>query len=164
MAPAAPGDSATPAAGGRRRMALQNQRRLVAPTEHWRRPRNEYAHHSPRDLSALLAPDISLRPVAKVLYEDESVTEVLINGPDNIYVERSGKLQKIDARFLSEEVLLAAVNNLAEYVDRRVDELHHSMDARLPEPEQFRVHVIIPPCSRNGVVVSIRSSAARRTR
>ncbi|AMV22518.1 CpaF family protein [Planctomyces sp. SH-PL14] len=95
-------------------------------------------------------------PVAKVLYEDESVTEVLINGPDNIYVERSGKLQKIDARFPSEEVLLAAVNNLAEYVDRRVDDLHHSMDARLPEPEQFRVHVIIPPCSRNGVVVSIR--------
>lgn len=95
-------------------------------------------------------------PVAKVLYEDESVTEVLINGPDAIYVERHGKLQQINARFPSEEVLLAAVNNLAEYVDRRIDDLHHSMDARLPEPERFRVHVIIPPCSRNGIVVSIR--------
>jgi pilus assembly protein CpaF len=96
------------------------------------------------------------QPVAKELYSDDSVTEVLINGPNDIYVERRGKLERLDRRFPSAEALEAAVNNLAEYVDRRLDDLHHSMDARLPEPEKFRVHVIIPPCSRVGIVVSIR--------
>ncbi len=97
-------------------------------------------------------------PVAHELYEDESVTEVLINGHDQIYVERAGKLQKLDSSrsFPSEAALQAAVNNLAEYVNRRLDERHHSMDARLPDPERFRVHVIGPPCSRMGMVISIR--------
>ena len=96
-------------------------------------------------------------PVAKELYDDESVTEVLINGHDQIYVERKGRLQKLENRsFVSEAALQAAVNNLAEYVNRRLDDRHHSMDARLPEPERFRVHVIGPPCSRNGIVISIR--------
>lgn len=95
-------------------------------------------------------------PVADLLYEDEEVSEVLINGPTDIYCERKGKLTKVDRKFDSEALLLAAVRNLAEYVQRRVDDLNHSMDARLPEPERFRVHVIIPPTSRNGVCVSIR--------
>jgi pilus assembly protein CpaF len=102
-------------------------------------------------------------PVAPELYQDASVTEVLINGPDDIYVERNGILQKLEGRrFASDEALLAAVHNLAEYVDRRLDEFHHSMDARLPEPERFRVHVIVPPCSRSGVVVSIRKFSLNR--
>jgi pilus assembly protein CpaF len=95
-------------------------------------------------------------PVADLLYDDDSVTEVLINGPDLIYCERAGRLEKVDRSFANESLLLAAVQNLAEYVQRRVDELNHSMDARLPEPERFRVHVIIPPTSRNGVCISIR--------
>ena len=102
-------------------------------------------------------------PVAPELYQDASVTEVLINGPDDIYVERNGVLQKLEGRkFASDEALLAAVHNLAEFVDRRLDEFHHSMDARLPEPERFRVHVIVPPCSRSGVVVSIRKFSLNR--
>jgi pilus assembly protein CpaF len=95
-------------------------------------------------------------PVADLLYEDESVTEVLINGPDQIYCERGGRLEKVPRRFADEHVLHAAVLNLAEYVDRRLDEEHHSIDARLPEPERFRVHAIIPPSCRQGVCVSIR--------
>ena len=97
-----------------------------------------------------------LAPVADLLYEDETVTEVLINGPDSIYVERRGRLERTERHFADEDSLEAAVVNLAEYVHRQLDERHHSMDARLPEPEKFRVHVIIPPCSRNGIVVSIR--------
>jgi pilus assembly protein CpaF len=95
-------------------------------------------------------------PVADLLYEDESVSEVLINGHDTIYCERRGKLELTGRRFESEHVLMAAVRNLAEYVSRRIDDLHHSMDARLPEPERFRVHVIIAPTSRQGPCVSIR--------
>lgn len=103
-------------------------------------------------------------PVAHELYEDPAVTEVLINGHDTIYVERAGRLERLDRSrsFASEAALQAAVNNLAEYVHRRLDEHHHSMDARLPEPERFRVHVIGPPCSRNGIVVSIRKFSLKR--
>ncbi len=96
-----------------------------------------------------------LAPVADLLYDDETVTEVLINGPDDIYCERRGRLEKVPRRFADERVLEAAVRNLAEYVGRRLDD-HHSLDARLPEPERFRVHVITPPASRQGVCVSIR--------
>jgi pilus assembly protein CpaF len=95
-------------------------------------------------------------PVADLLYDDESVTEVLINGPDRIYFERNGRLHATDRRFESAAALDAAVRNLAEYVHRRLDDRHHSMDARLPEPEKFRVHAVIPPASRQGVCVSIR--------
>jgi pilus assembly protein CpaF len=97
-----------------------------------------------------------LAPVADLLYEDESVTEVLINGPTNIYCERGGRLERVERSFADEQVLMAAVRNLAEYVHRRIDDEHHSMDARLPEPDRFRVHVIIPPVSRQGPCISIR--------
>src|SRR5262245_7066230 len=94
-------------------------------------------------------------PVADLLYEDESVTEVLINGPDQIYCERAGRVERVARRFADEHVLLAAVRNLAEYVHGNLD-TRHSMDARLPEPEKFRVHVILPPASRQGICVTIR--------
>ena len=100
-----------------------------------------------------------LAPVHDQLYVDDNINEVMINGHDQIYVERSnGIVEKIDAVFPSEAALRAAVNNLAQYVDRRLDERCLSMNARLPEPERFRVHVIMPPASRSGIVVSIRKS------
>ena len=95
-------------------------------------------------------------PVAHELYEDDSVSEVLINGPYEIFVERRGRLEKIAATFASEFALRAAVTNLAEYVDRRIDVSQPSLDARLPAPEKFRVNVIGPPCARAGLTVSIR--------
>ena len=97
-----------------------------------------------------------LAPVADLLFEDESVTEVLINGPSTIYCERGGRLERVERGFADEGVLMTAIRNLAEYVHRRIDDDHHSMDARLPEPDRFRVHVIIPPVSRQGPCVSIR--------
>src|SRR4051794_11077447 len=96
-----------------------------------------------------------LAPVADLLYDDESVTEVLINGPDHIYCERQGRLERVDRRFADAHVLAAAARTLAEYVRRDLDG-RHSLDARLPDPEKFRVHIILPPVSRQGVCVSIR--------
>jgi pilus assembly protein CpaF len=104
-----------------------------------------------------------LAPVADLLYEDDSVTEVLINGPSEVYCERAGRLHKVPCCFADEHVLMAAVRNLAEYVNRRIDDTHHSMDARLPEPERFRVHVIIPPVCRTGICVSIRKFRRNNT-
>ena len=94
-----------------------------------------------------------LGPILKLL-DDPDVSEVLVNGPDRIYFEKEGRLVKSDLSFPSEANLRAAVQNIAEYVNRVVDRDHHSMDARLPDGS--RVHVIIPPSSRGGTHVSIR--------
>jgi pilus assembly protein CpaF len=95
-----------------------------------------------------------LAPIMPLLDDKENVSEVVVNGPDEIYCERNGKMQKQDCRFEDSESLLAAARNLAEYVNRTLDENHHSMDARMPNGN--RVHVIIPPAARNGVCFSIR--------
>ena len=100
-------------------------------------------------------------PIADLLFDSPEVTEVLINGPDQIYCERAGRLERTDRSFADEQALRAAAQNLAEFVGRRLDEHHHSMDARLPPPDAFRVHAIIPPCSRTGVCLSIRKFGKR---
>ncbi len=95
-----------------------------------------------------------LGPVLSLL-DDESVTEILINGPETIFAERKGRLERIEGvRFASSGALIAAARNIAEYAGRSIDDDNHSMDARLPDGS--RVHVICPPCSRNGVCISIR--------
>lgn len=94
-----------------------------------------------------------LGPVRSLL-DDPAVSEILINGPDQIYFEKAGKLHATDLRFPDAASLMAAARNIAEYVGRRIDEDHHSMDARLPDGS--RVHVIVPPSSRRGVCISIR--------
>jgi len=94
-----------------------------------------------------------LGPVLPLL-DDPGVSEILINGPNQIYYEKGGKLHTTDMKFPNAASLLAAARNIAEYVNRRIDENHHSMDARLPDGS--RVHVIIPPSSRQGVCISIR--------
>lgn len=94
-----------------------------------------------------------LRPVAPLL-EDPTVTEVLINGPDSIFVERRGKLERTDARFPSEDDLRTAVNNIAQSVGRRINDEEPRLDARLPDGS--RIHAVLPPMARNGLTVSIR--------
>lgn len=96
------------------------------------------------------------KPVADLLFEREDISEVLINGHDRVYCERGGRLELTGRSFPSAHSLEIAVRNLAEYVGRRLDEHNHSMDARLPPPDAFRVHAIIPPCSRLGICLSIR--------
>ena len=86
--------------------------------------------------------------------EDPKVSEVMINGPEDIWIEVSGKLQRTDARFEIEDDLLSGVKNIAQFVGKILNELNPRMDARLPDGS--RVHVVLPPCARNGVTVSIR--------
>ncbi len=94
-----------------------------------------------------------LKPI-EPLMDDPDVSEVLINGHQTIYYEKAGQLHLSDCAFPDEPSLMAAVRNIAEYVNRIIDADHHSMDARLPDGS--RVHVILPPSSRRGVHVSIR--------
>jgi pilus assembly protein CpaF len=88
------------------------------------------------------------------LLEDPAVSEVLVNGPETIYFERAGRLHRSDLKFTDAAALMAAARNIGEYVNRQIDKDHHSMDARLPDGS--RVHIIIPPSSRQGVCLSIR--------
>lgn len=94
-----------------------------------------------------------LEPVWEFL-QDESVTEVMINGPDDIFVEKKGKIEKTEARFPDEDSLRAAVNNIAQSVGRRINDMEPRLDARLPNG--YRIHAVIPPCARNGTTVAIR--------
>jgi len=94
-----------------------------------------------------------LAPIGPFL-DDPSVTEVMVNGPEKIYLERAGKLVKTDARFESEDALLTAIHNVAQWVGRRIDEDQPILDARLPDGS--RVHAIIPPGCRLGTCLTIR--------
>ena len=94
-----------------------------------------------------------LAPVKSYL-EDDRVSEILINGPNQIYIERGGKLELVPETFASESQLKAAAVNIAKSVERQLDEMHPDLDARLPDGS--RVHATIPPVSRCGTIISIR--------
>ncbi len=96
---------------------------------------------------------IYLEPVHGFL-EDPSVTEVLINGPDEIYVERGGKLELTEARFEHEDQVFALAKNIAQYVGRQLNWENPLLDARLPGGS--RVHITLPPVSRKGICIAIR--------
>ncbi|MGH7802923.1 MAG: ATPase, T2SS/T4P/T4SS family [Candidatus Binatia bacterium] len=85
--------------------------------------------------------------------ENPSVSEIMINGPNEIYIEQKGQLERAPVVF-TEEGLRAAVMNVAQYVGKRVSEENPYMDARLPDGS--RVAVVLPPCSRKGASLAIR--------
>lgn len=103
-----------------------------------------------------------LAPI-KAYLDDETVSEVLINGPREIWVERKGKLELVDAHFLDETALQAAVRNIAQSVKRSIDAENPTLDARLPDGS--RIHAVLPPSARKGTTVAIRkfSKAAEIT-
>jgi pilus assembly protein CpaF len=93
--------------------------------------------------------------VLEPLLADDSVTEVMVNGVDDIWVERAGRLQREeDLRFASEAQLYQTIDRIVGNVNRRVDESSPMVDARLPTGE--RVNVIIPPLSLRGPALTIR--------
>lgn len=95
-----------------------------------------------------------LGPVAPML-DDESISEIMVVGHRDVFVERRGRIERADGiQFEDEYCLLAAVRNIAEFCGRQIDEFHHSIDGRLPSGA--RVHAIIPPAARNGVCLTIR--------
>jgi pilus assembly protein CpaF len=97
-----------------------------------------------------------LAPVAEYL-EDPSVSEVMINNFEEIYVEKGGRLVRTDARFPSNDAFIAAVNNILQYTGKRLTTEHPLQDSRLPDGS--RVHVILDPLSRRGTCMTIRKFA-----
>jgi pilus assembly protein CpaF len=94
-----------------------------------------------------------LSPIVGFL-ADDSVSEVMINGPEEIFVERRGLIERTDAKFRDEQSLVAAVRNIAQFVGRTIDGDNPVLDARLPDGS--RICAVLPPCSRKGTTLSIR--------
>ncbi len=94
-----------------------------------------------------------LGPIREFL-EDPSVTEVMVNGFEKVYIERGGRLYETDAKFPTADSLLSAIHNVAQYVGREIDRDRPVLDARLPDGS--RVHAVIPPSARSGTYLTIR--------
>ncbi|MFI1354020.1 CpaF family protein [Streptomyces sp. NPDC020898] len=92
--------------------------------------------------------------VLEPLLADASITEIMVNGPDSIFVERAGRVEQLPMRFASSEQLMQTIERIVSTVNRRVDESNPMVDARLPTGE--RVNVIIPPLSLTGPTLTIR--------
>jgi pilus assembly protein CpaF len=91
---------------------------------------------------------------------DESVSEVMVNGPNQIYVERRGRLTRVAARFINAESLMRVIERIVSPLGRRIDEGVPMVDARLPDGS--RVNAIIPPLSLIGPILTIRKFAKQR--
>lgn len=108
----------------------------------------------------------ALGPVQEFL-NDPGVSEVLINGPNQIFVERKGKLELTTAKFPDEDNLQAAINTIAQSVGRRINKDEPRLDARLPiiqgsPASGSRIAAVLPPISRQGTVISIRKFTASK--
>ncbi|HYM51531.1 MAG TPA: CpaF family protein [Candidatus Limnocylindrales bacterium] len=104
-------------------------------------------------LSALLADILGFGPL-DLLLGDDAISDILVNGPNKVYVERSGKMQRAAIKFDSDAHLMQIISRIVTGVGRRVDESSPMCDARLPDGS--RVNVIIPPLAVKGAAVTIR--------
>jgi pilus assembly protein CpaF len=118
----------------------------------------------PRDDRERLANEIAsdilgYGPLERLL-ADDSITEIMVNGPDQIWIERQGRLYETTVRFNDESQLRRIITKMVAQVGRRVDETSPMVDARLPDGS--RVNVIIPPLSLSGPLLTIRKFSQRR--
>src|SRR5262249_3829593 len=90
----------------------------------------------------------------EMLLKDPTISDILINGPGRVFVERRGKLEKADIKFRDNEHLLQIIDRIVSKIGRRVDETSPMVDARLPDGS--RINAIIPPLALDGASVSIR--------
>ena len=98
-------------------------------------------------------------PIEPYLHDD-SISEVMVNGPNRIYVERDGLLAPVPARFISAESLMRVIERIVAPLGRRIDEGVPMVDGRLPDGS--RVNAIIPPLSLIGPILTIRRFAGQR--
>jgi pilus assembly protein CpaF len=102
---------------------------------------------------------VGLGPL-EILLADPAVEEVMVNGPDRVFVERGGRIEQTAIAFADEEELRNAIERILAPLGRRVDELSPMVDARLADGS--RVNVVIPPLAIDGPAISIRRFGAER--
>ena len=99
---------------------------------------------------------LGLGPIEPLL-ADDSVSDILVNGPYKVFVERRGKIEPTDVRFDSEAHLLRVIDRIVSRIGRRIDEMSPMVDARLSDGS--RVNAVIPPLAIDGPLLSIRRFA-----
>jgi pilus assembly protein CpaF len=104
-------------------------------------------------VSSLIADMLGLGPLEPLL-EDETVTDIMVNGAKQVYVERRGKLELTDIQFRDDQHVMNIATKIVTRIGRRIDESQPLVDARLPDGS--RVNIIIPPLAIDGPSVSIR--------
>jgi pilus assembly protein CpaF len=111
-------------------------------------------------LAAEIADDILGHGPLERLLADDSITEIMVNGPYEVWVERQGRLYETTVRFTDESHLRRIINKIVAQVGRRIDEGTPLVDARLPDGS--RVNAVIPPLSLSGPIVTIRKFSKKR--
>ena len=106
-----------------------------------------------RLFEAIAAEILGYGPI-EVLLKDETVSEVMVNGPRQIYVERSGKLELSGVQFQDDDHVMRVIDRIVSPLGRRIDESSPTVDARLPDGS--RINAVIPPISLVGPVLTIR--------
>jgi pilus assembly protein CpaF len=99
-----------------------------------------------------------LKPIEHLILDD-SISEVMVNGPDQVFIEKAGFLQQVKGVSLGEKSLMVAVKNIARRLGDDISESKPILDSRLPDGS--RVAAVIPPCSLRGVTLTIRKFNAR---
>jgi pilus assembly protein CpaF len=99
-----------------------------------------------------------LKPIEHLILDD-SISEVMVNGPDRIFIEKAGFIEPVQGVNLGEKSLMVAVKNIARRLGDDISESKPILDSRLPDGS--RVAAVIPPCSVNGITLTIRKFNAR---
>jgi pilus assembly protein CpaF len=131
-----------------------SERVLRAVTEQLALDRTPLTRDERRQLVREITDDILGYGPLEPLLRDDSVTEVMVNGSDRIYIERNGKIERAAVTFVDDAHLLRIIDKIVSQVGRRVDEASPMVDARLPDGS--RVNAIIPPLSLRGPTLTIR--------
>jgi len=113
--------------------------------------------HKQELLGEVMDEIFGLGPI-EALMRDDAVSDILVNGPEQVFVERHGRLEPASVRFRDEAHLLQVIQRIAGKVGRRIDESSPMLDARLPDGS--RVNAIIPPLALQGPVMSVRRFAS----
>ncbi|MDQ5823294.1 MAG: CpaF family protein [Chloroflexota bacterium] len=106
-----------------------------------------------RLFEAVAAEILGFGPIEPLL-KDASISEVMVNGPKSVYIERHGRLEKTNITFQNDEHVMRVIDRIVAPLGRRIDEASPYVDARLPDGS--RVNAIIPPLALNGPVITIR--------
>jgi pilus assembly protein CpaF len=135
--------------GAKVRRAIEDLFNVALEGEEIPLPRTERA----RLLDAIIADITSFGPI-ETLLNDDTVDEIMVNGPDAVYVERDGMIWETDIKFDNDDHIKRIIDRIIAPLGRRCDEANPMVDARLPDGS--RVNAIIPPLSLNGPVLTIR--------
>ena len=130
------------------------ERVYKAVTEELTVDRTPLTREERREIVRQLTDDILGYGPIEPLLRDDTITEIMINAPDRVYIERNGKLEHTPVRFVDDSHIMRIIDKIVSQVGRRVDESSPMVDARLPDGS--RVNAIIPPLALNGPTVTIR--------